>query len=302
MDNVQLITFERIVREGSFSRAALALDVSQAAVSGRIQALEEEIGAPLFIRGGRRVTLTGAGEAFLPYARRAIAVLAEGMEAAAGERSGRQGRVTVGSIDSVADGLLVPVVARFQLAHPAVILSIRTGHTPQIVQELADGTVRVGIVTWGYVRGSVDHDVLLRLREPLIAVAAPRHPLARVKSLTVAELVRDGNPYHETAWGTPEDTRIAGSTQRSWVDHELPHGLMRGLIAGGHGAGFLPETIVAGDIEARQLVALPLTDGAGLARDISVVAHASGGTLPPATRGFVDAIRDEATRLRLRVL
>src|SRR6059058_1847075 len=106
MDRQQLVTFERIVREGSFNRAARALDLSQAAISGRMRALEAEIGGPLFVRGGRHVTLTEAGEAFLPYARRALAVLAEGVEAAQGAHTGRQGRVTVGAVDSVVDGLL----------------------------------------------------------------------------------------------------------------------------------------------------------------------------------------------------
>src|SRR6478672_6817473 len=105
MDWQQLVTFERIVREGSFNRAARALNLSQAAISGRIQALEAEIGGPLFIRGGRRVTLTEAGENFLPYARRALAVIAEGMEAARGIHAGQRGRVSLGAIDSVVDGL-----------------------------------------------------------------------------------------------------------------------------------------------------------------------------------------------------
>ncbi|MBX6342773.1 MAG: LysR family transcriptional regulator, partial [Thermomicrobiaceae bacterium] len=81
MDHQQLVTFDRIVREGSFNRAARVLDVSQAAVSGRVRALEAELGGPLFVRGGRRVTLTEAGEIFLPYARRALAVLEEGIDA-----------------------------------------------------------------------------------------------------------------------------------------------------------------------------------------------------------------------------
>ena len=130
MDQNQLVTFERIVREGSFSRAARALGVSQAAISGRIQALEAELGGPLFVRGGRRAALTALGEAFLPYARRALDVLAAG-----------------GAVDSSADGFLAPMIARYRREHPHVALSIRTGHTPRIVQELLDGVVRLGLVT-----------------------------------------------------------------------------------------------------------------------------------------------------------
>jgi DNA-binding transcriptional LysR family regulator len=297
MDRNQLLAFDRIVRDGSFSRAAQSLGLSQAAISGRIQALEAEIGAPLFVRGGRRVLLSGAGETFLPYARRALAILAEGTEAAQHEHTGQHGRVTVGAIDSVADGLLVPVVARYRVTHPHIVLSIRTGHTPQLIQELADGTLRLGFVTWSYVRGNVELDLLARLREPLVAVAAPRHPLAAREALTIHELIQGANPYHDTAWGTPEDARIAGTAQRSWTDHELPHGLMRQLIVQQIGAGFLPVSVVADDLAAGRLVMLPLADGAGLAREVALVCHAAAGALPPAAQEFVALARAEAGRL-----
>jgi DNA-binding transcriptional LysR family regulator len=301
VDVNQLTTFDRIVRDGSFGRAAQSLGLSQATISGRVQALEAEIGAPLFVRGGRRVLLTSAGETFLPFARRALAILAEGTEAARQQHTGQFGRVTVGAIDSVADGLLVPVVARYRLSHPQVILSIRTGHTPQLVQELLDGTIRLGFVTWGYVRGTVDLEALLRLREPLVAVAAPGHPLTSPSTLTVSDLVRDGNPYHDTAWGTPDDARIAGVAQRSWSDHELPHGLIRQLIIAGTGAGFLPISVVRGDLDSGRLVVLPLSDATGLARDIALVCNDAAGALSPAARDFVDAVRLEAARAGLRL-
>lgn len=299
MDQQQISTFERIVREGSFSRAAQVLDVSQAAISGRIRALEEELGAPLFVRGGRRVSLTEAGENFLPYARRALAVLAEGVDAAKGAQTGQFGRVTVGAVDSIADGLLVPVVARYRAAYPQVRLSVRTGHTPQILQELADGIVRLGLVTWSYLTGTVEVEVLARFREPLLAVASPRHPLARRESLTLEELVELGRPYHETVWGTTEDARIAPTSGRSWDEHELPYGLMRRLMLRGVGAGFLPETLVAEDLADGRLTALPISDVTNLTRELALVCHAHGNALPSAALGFVELLRNEVGRSML---
>ncbi len=299
MDQQQLITFERIVREGSFNRAAQVLDVSQAAVSGRIRALETELGAPLFVRGGRRVTLTEAGESFLPYAVRTLAVLAEGIDAAKGAQTGQHGRVTVGAVDSISDGLLVPVVARYRSSYPQVRLSVRTGHTPQIMQELADGIVRLGLVTWGYLTGTVEVEVLARFREPLVAVVSPRHPLAPRKSLTVEELIKLGQPYHETVWGTNEDARIAPTSGRGWDEHELPYGLMRQLILRGIGGGFLPETLVAEDLAANRLHALNISDINGLTRELALVRHARGNALPAAALGFVDILREIVRRAGL---
>src|SRR5258708_20907288 len=82
LDLEQLITFERIVREGSFSAAAWALDIPQPTVSARIKALEQTLGGQLFHRQGRKVTLTDLGQTFLPYAQRTIARLGEGVELA----------------------------------------------------------------------------------------------------------------------------------------------------------------------------------------------------------------------------
>ena len=89
MDREQLATFDRIAREGSFTRAAIALGIGQPAISARIQALEEQVGGTLFTRG-RRIALTALGESFLPFARRALEVLGEGIEAAR-RRSGSTG-------------------------------------------------------------------------------------------------------------------------------------------------------------------------------------------------------------------
>ncbi len=297
MDRQQLVTFERIVREGSFNRTARALDVSQAAISGRMQALETAIGGPLFVRGGRRVALTEAGEAFLPYARRALAVLSEGVEAARGAHTGQHGRVTLGALDSVVDGILVPVVARHCAAYPNVLLSIRTGHTPQILRELADGIVRLGIVTWSYVTGTVEVEVLARFREALVAVVAPTHPLAGRSVLTVDDVVREGAPYHETVWGTLLDARIAPTSGRGWDEHELPHGLMQQLILRGIGAGFLPVSLVADELAARRLVALPLLDAGGLVRELALVRHARADALPATAIAFVEAMRAAVTAL-----
>src|SRR2546427_466487 len=81
MDREQLAAFDRIAREGSFTRAAISLGIGQPAISARIQALEEQVGGTLFTRG-RRIALTTLGESFLPFARRALEVLGEGIEAA----------------------------------------------------------------------------------------------------------------------------------------------------------------------------------------------------------------------------
>src|SRR3954470_13740836 len=119
MDTDQLLAFQRVVREGSFSRAAVALDVGQPAISARIHALEVAVGGPLFTRG-RRVALTPLGESFLGYASRALDVLAAGVDDARLIRGGDRGRISLGVMGSLAGGLAGPALANVLAASPGL--------------------------------------------------------------------------------------------------------------------------------------------------------------------------------------
>src|SRR3546814_17737149 len=81
MDTQALSAFTEIADSGSFTQAALALHLSQPAISKRITTLEQQIGQSLFDRIGRRVRLTDAGRALLPYARKALQDIEDGRRA-----------------------------------------------------------------------------------------------------------------------------------------------------------------------------------------------------------------------------
>src|SRR5258708_16597063 len=103
----QLVAFDRVAREGSFSRAALALGLGQPAVSSRILALEDAVGGALFLRG-RAIRLTALGESFLPYARRALEGLREGVHASRLAQVGAPGSVPIASLSSLPAALFAP--------------------------------------------------------------------------------------------------------------------------------------------------------------------------------------------------
>src|SRR5262249_517206 len=115
MDLEQLTAFDRVVREGSFSRAALSLGIGQPPLSVRIPGLEEAVGGMLFTRG-RRIALA-LGESFLPYVRRSLDVLREGVEAARQAQVGQRGRITLGALSSLSGGLVGPALAAFTATH-----------------------------------------------------------------------------------------------------------------------------------------------------------------------------------------
>jgi LysR family transcriptional regulator, low CO2-responsive transcriptional regulator len=126
MDIDQLIAFERVVREGSFSKAAWSLGIAQPTISARIQGLEQSVGGPLFHRG-RTVKLTERGHHFLPYARRMMTTLQEGLEAVRLVHSGKRGRLSIGVLRSLTGRFLSPALSTFQKQSNAMCAKATTG-------------------------------------------------------------------------------------------------------------------------------------------------------------------------------
>jgi DNA-binding transcriptional LysR family regulator len=299
MDFHQLMAFERIAREGSFSRAAWALQIAQPTISARIQALEQEVGGPLFVRGGRRVTLTERGESFLPYARRALEVLNEGIEAARLTQVGQRGRVTVGTLQSLAGGLLASVIAAFHTAHPDVELFVRSGHNDLIVEMLRDGTVKVGLITGPSLHP--DLTPLLHFREPLVLVAAAGHALARRAPVAWQEVEQAGAPLLLVRWGPSMNPVLARMNLQVGRVVEAPIETILHLLRRGIGTAFLTRTLVMDDLLAGRLAEIVVEDLPPLSRESMLVRLSRGGTLSPGVNDFVALMQEEAAALGLVV-
>jgi LysR family transcriptional regulator, low CO2-responsive transcriptional regulator len=300
MDTDQLRTFERIVREGSFSRAAWSLDLAQPTVSARVQALEQQVGGPLFARSGRGVALTDLGASFLPYARRALEVLDAGVEVAQQAQVGQRGRVSIGVLESMSGSFLGPAVARFHAEHPEVEILVRAGRQEQLTGLLHDAVVRLALLVWpshDVLTGEVD--VLLTLREPVVLAAAPRHPLARQASVnraTVAELAR---PFLVLRWwlALPPAVEELARLAHSVVDVPMDTG--RQMVLSGVGAGFFPWMQVADFVKSGQMAVIEVTDLPPLERDSALVRRRSGPPLSVADEALVATVRERAAGLGL---
>jgi DNA-binding transcriptional LysR family regulator len=295
----QLRAFDRVVREGSFSRAALALRIGQPAVSSRIQALEAALGGALF-RRGRRITLTALGEGFLPYVRRALDVLAEGVEAARLGQEGRRGRITLGVLPSLAGAIVGPALAKLYAAHPEIDALVKSGEHEAMLAFLLDGIVDLALIAWPCPPAlEPDLHALLVLREPVVLVAARRHPLARRRAVTQADVVRWARPLYRLRWWQshhPAITRLTESTGRS-ID--LPIETALHLVRGAAGAGFFTRAVVAGDLARGALVEIPVRDLAPVTRDSALVRRIRAAPLSPAAAKLVTLLRAEAEALGL---
>jgi DNA-binding transcriptional LysR family regulator len=170
MDTADLKVFQSVAGAGSMNKAALELNTVQSNITARIKALEDEMGFALFERSNRGVTLTAAGRRLLPYAARAARLLDDARRAVADDGA-PSGALTIGSLDTTAALHLSPVLAGYVAAYPAVDLSMRTGTTCELIEQVLDRKL-----DGAYVCGPVNHPDLLAdpfVREELVILTAP---------------------------------------------------------------------------------------------------------------------------------
>ncbi|GHO96827.1 nitrogen assimilation transcriptional activator [Reticulibacter mediterranei] len=297
MDIEQLQAFDRIVRDGSFSRAARALNIAQPTISARIQGLEQVVGGTLFVRGGRSIVLTELGESFLPYARRALAVLTEGIEVAQGMQTGAHGRVTVGTIQSLAGGFLASSIQRFHNAYPQVEFFVRTGHSDQVVEMLYDGLVKLGLVSWPFF--NLDLKLLQHFREPLVFVVGAEHPLASKRSIKLDEVHKVKGHLLKVRWGytTSEFESFLENQASPMID--LPIDTVRYMLLRGIGGAFLVRALVADDLATGHLIEVVVEDFPTIYRESALVCLQKGA-MSTALHNFVDVLREEAGELAIK--
>src|SRR5215467_3161523 len=106
MELHQLRYFVTVVRDGTFTKAAERLYITQPSLSEQIRKLETELGSPLFQRLGRRLALTGAGQAFLPHAERVMLEVQQAQARVQEVQGLRRGSLAIGVLPSAAARLL----------------------------------------------------------------------------------------------------------------------------------------------------------------------------------------------------
>jgi DNA-binding transcriptional LysR family regulator len=302
MDTDQLLAFQRVVREGTFSRAAHSLNIGQPALSARIQTLEAQVGGQLFTRG-RRVALTPLGASFLPYVRRALETLDEGARVARSAQRGARGRVTLAALGSLAGGLVGPALAEFVKTHPDVDCHTRSGDHEFVLELLWDGVVELGIIAWPCSNTAAQElSALLVFNEPVVLVASPDHPLARRRSVTQADVARLARPLLRLRWWQTHDPTLSALAERTGSHVEVSMEMARQLVKQGGAAGFFSRTYIAEDLERGDLTQVTLRDLLPIQRGSALVRRARENPLSPAAAALVVAIERQAAKLGLPTL
>lgn len=298
MDVDQLVAFERIAREGSFSRAAWALGLAQPTVSARMRALEAELGGALFVRRGRGVALSDLGASFLPYARRALELLREGAEAARQAQAGHGGRVTIGVLESLSGDFLGPALAEFHAAHPRAEVLVRAGRQEVLLGLLRDGVIGLCLICWPCAEAlDAPMEPICALRERVVVAVAPSHPLARLGPVDTATLLAQARPFMLLRWWPTLPQPVAELARRAAAVVDVPMNTARHLALGGVGVGLFTWMQVADALAAGDLVEVPVVDLPALERASALVRLRRAAPLTPAALALAETLRARAARL-----
>ena len=185
MDLRQMEVVVAVAEEGGFSAAARRLHVVQSAVSTTVRTLERELGAPLFHRTTHRVSLTPAGQAFLPAARAALQAAEQGRAAVDLVKGELQGEITIGVMQGLYTGL-AQALAAFRHQHPQVAVRLRQAPADDLLQALRDGTTDVAVVALTRPQRGLAARVLKE--EDMVLITAPSRAVEPERPVTLAEV------------------------------------------------------------------------------------------------------------------
>jgi DNA-binding transcriptional LysR family regulator len=262
----------------------------QSALSVSIQSLEKELATRLFDRTTHQVTLTDAGQALLPEARRTLEAAAAARSAVADANEGMRGTLRLGLMQSLTLVDVAGLIARFHRERPLVTIRPRpaTGGSASLADEVGRGTLDVAFIATG---GPAVRNVSVRalVAEPLLLVCPHEHHLAGRKVVT-PEAIRD-ETFVEFApgWGirVAVDRLFAGARIERSISVEVPDvSTFSALVRAGLGIGFLSASIL-GSTEG--LVGIKVRPAASLEIGLAVP---SVGPLSRVTQAFVDLVED----------
>lgn len=279
----QLRVFRQVAEAGSFSAAARAMHRAQSAVTYAIQKLEDQVGAPLFDRSGYRPVLSEAGRALLPRATRILEELGEFTSQARAIAGGLEPGVALVVDALYPTSAVVRVLGEFQREFPPVLLRVYVETLGSAAQAVIDGIADLGIAL-EFAASVPDLDCVPAGEIELVPVAAPSHPLAKIKGKITAEALRDQVQLVLTDRSKlTQGKEFSVFSVRTWRLADL--GARHEMLRAGLGWGSMPIHMIEDDLKRGRLVKLDIRRPDGmtkLPRPGVVLARRKGVALGPA--------------------
>ena len=287
--------FAEVARTGSLRRSSETLLVATSAISRQIDHLEQVLGTPLFERSTRGMTPTTAGRMLLSFVhdheRRIARVRADIDDLSAL----RRGTVSLAVIEAVASDFLPALMTAFHTTYPGIDFLVDVCGTHQIADRVVDGSAEIGLAF-----NVLDRDDLIlqgRLAQPLQVICQPSHPLARHKSLRMADLAGQRVALPAASFGTRDliehASARAGVALSVYCVANSLH-LLKALVARSSVISFMPPLTHAQEEAAGLIAAVPLSDPACRKASLDIIT-ARYHKLSAASAAFLDILLKKRT-------
>jgi DNA-binding transcriptional LysR family regulator len=298
VDLRQLEILQAIAETGSFTACGRKLHVSQSAISRQILLLEEELGEPLFLRVGRQVRMTPAAESLVQLGQRVFLDVRETVGAITDRTRALRGTLRVSGGMTVCLYVFPTLLKHLKRVHPSLDVRLTAATAGRSVQEIRGGRVDAGLLTL-----PVEESDLVTvpvLREELLLVTPPTHPLARRRRVAPKDLA--GLPFvlFEVGSATRKviDSFFAaeGIEPTIVMDTENVE-IIKAIVKTGLGIGIVPYQAVAREVRAGQLFCARI-EGHELIRETGWV-YARANRVPRMIYELLAAFESVRDKLRL---
>jgi DNA-binding transcriptional LysR family regulator len=200
------LVFHEVAKFKSFSRAAEELFVSQPAVSKHIRQLEQKLGMGLIRRGRGGFDLTEAGEILFKQTHKICNNLQEIESVLDNLKKDHHGLLKIGTTESYSKCLMPKLLSGFQTSYPSIKITLEVGNSEEIEKGLLDYKNDIGLI--GLAKASSKFESVPFLKEELVLIVSPDHPLGKRKAVSLKEI--EGYPFI---------IRAKGSTTRRILFH-----------------------------------------------------------------------------------
>jgi len=253
VDLRQLEILQAIAETGSFTACGRRLHVSQSAISRQILLLEEELGEPLFLRVGRRVRMTPAAESLVQLGKRVFQDVRDTVGVITDRTSDLRGTLRLSGGMTVCLYVFPPLLKHLRRIHPHLDVRLTVATAGRSVEEIRGGRVDAGLLTL-----PVEESDLVTvpvLREELLLVTVPTHPLARRRQVAPRDLA--GHPFvlFEVGSGTRKviDQFFASEKIEPTIVMDTENvEIIKAMVKTGLGIGIVPYQSVAREVRAGQ--------------------------------------------------
>jgi len=298
MDLRQLEILQAIAEAGSFTACGRKLHVSQSAISRQILLLEEELGEPLFLRVGRQVRMTPAAESLVQLGKRVFLDVRETVGAITDRTRTLRGTLRLSGGMTVCLYVFPPLLKHLRRVHPQLDVRLTVAMAGHSVQEIRAGRVDAGLLTLPV--EDADMVAVPVLREELLLVTMPTHPLARRRKVAPRDLA--GLPFVLFEMGSATrrviDNFFASESIEPTVVMDTENvEIIKAMVKTGLGIGIVPYQAIAREVKAGQLFCARI-EGHELVRETGWV-YARANRVPRMIEELLTAFNGVRDKLRL---